>query len=52
MQSAVGLVILIVVVTPSWAYVIKQEENFLLSKLGNDYLTYIGKTKKLIPFVY
>lgn len=51
-RSALGMTVLIVVVAPLWIYVIKEEEDFLVSKLGNDYVTYARQTKKLIPFIY
>jgi drug/metabolite transporter (DMT)-like permease len=49
---AAAILIFIVIVTPSWLYVIRQEEKFLLSTLGNDYRMYLGRTRRLIPFVY
>ena len=52
LRSAAGLLILIIIVTPAWLYVIKKEEEFLLSMLGDEYRSYIGRTKRLIPFVY
>jgi len=47
-RSAVGLAILIMIVTPSWLYVIKEEEKFLLLKLGNDYLKYIRSEERRV----
>jgi protein-S-isoprenylcysteine O-methyltransferase Ste14 len=52
LRSAVGMADFIIIVTPSWLYVIRQEEEFLLSMLGNDYRMYLGRTRRLIPFVY
>lgn len=52
LRSISGLLALILIVTPAWMYVIGQEEKFLVSELGDDYVAYMGKTKRLIPFVY
>ena len=52
LRSATGLVILVLIVTPAWIHVIKAEEKFLLSQLGDDYKVYLGRTKRFIPFVY
>jgi protein-S-isoprenylcysteine O-methyltransferase Ste14 len=51
-RSIVGLVAFIVVVAPTWLYVIMREEEFLVSELGSDYSNYIQRTKRLLPFIY
>jgi protein-S-isoprenylcysteine O-methyltransferase Ste14 len=51
-RSIVGLIVFAVVVTPTWLYVIAQEEKFLLAELGDDYAEYMHRTKRLIPLVY
>ena len=52
LRSAAGLVILVLIVRPAWIHVLKAEEKFLLSQLGDEYKVYLGRTKRLIPFVY
>ena len=37
---------------PCYIYRIKLEENMLLERFGKDYLKYMKKTKKIIPFLY
>ena len=51
-HSVTGLVALTLIVTPVWLYVIRKEEEFLLTNLGKDYRAYMRRTKRLIPFVY
>jgi protein-S-isoprenylcysteine O-methyltransferase Ste14 len=51
-RSVLGLVVFAVIVTPTWLYVIGQEEKFLLAELGDDYAQYMRRTKRLIPLVY
>jgi protein-S-isoprenylcysteine O-methyltransferase Ste14 len=52
LRSLAGLIVLIVLVMPAWIYIIREEEKFLVLALGDDYRAYIGRTKRLIPFVY
>ncbi len=51
-RSIIGLAAFVVVVAPTWLYVIPQEEDFLVSELGADYAEYIRRTKRLLPFIY
>jgi protein-S-isoprenylcysteine O-methyltransferase Ste14 len=51
-RSIIGAVTFVVVVAPTWLYVIAHEEEFLVSELGADYSNYIRRTKRLVPFVY
>lgn len=51
-SSLYGLSCVIIIGLPILVYRIKIEEDALAEAFGNEYLEYIEKTKKLIPFVY
>ena len=51
-QSAVAVLILAVVCGIAYGYRIHVEEPALVRELGEEYLQYIRRTKRLIPFVF
>ena len=51
-QSAVAVLILAVVCGIAYGYRIHVEEPTLVRELGKEYLQYMSKTKRLIPFVF
>ena len=50
-QSAGALLVLLVLFAISFGYRMYVEERTLLSELGQDYATYVKRTKRLIPFL-
>jgi protein-S-isoprenylcysteine O-methyltransferase Ste14 len=50
-QSGGALLVLLVVFSISFGYRMRVEEQTLLSELGQDYASYMKRTKRLIPFV-
>jgi len=38
--------------TPGLIYRIRVEEQMLIDQFGDEYRTYMRKTKRLIPFIY
>ena len=50
-QSLGGLLVLLGVFSLSYGYRIRVEEKTLLSELGQDYASYMKRTKRLIPFL-
>ena len=51
-QSAVAVLIMAVVCGIAYAYRIHVEEPALARELGEEYLQYMGRTKRLIPFIF
>jgi protein-S-isoprenylcysteine O-methyltransferase Ste14 len=51
-QSAVAVLIMAVVCGIAYAYRIHVEEPVLARELGEEYLQYMGRTKRLIPFIF
>jgi protein-S-isoprenylcysteine O-methyltransferase Ste14 len=51
LQTWGGILIVLMVFGLTIGYRIKIEETFLISEFGDDYIQYMKKTKKLIPFV-
>jgi len=51
-SSLIGLASIPVLLLPGLAYRMKVEERLLTEQFGEDYRTYIGKSKKLIPWVW
>jgi protein-S-isoprenylcysteine O-methyltransferase Ste14 len=51
LQSWGGTLLILVIFGLSIGYRIHVEEKFLVSELGDDYIQYIKKTKRLIPFI-
>ena len=50
--SALGLVIIMVLILYSFSRRIKVEEKLMVECLGDEYRNYIQSTKKIIPFIY
>jgi len=50
-QSLGGLLVLLGVFSLSYGYRIRVEEKTLLSELGEDYASYMKRTKRLIPYL-
>jgi len=50
-QSLGGLLVLLGVFSLSYGYRIRVEEKTLLSELGQDYASYMKRTKRLIPYL-
>jgi protein-S-isoprenylcysteine O-methyltransferase Ste14 len=50
-QSWGALLVLLGVFSLSFGYRMKVEENALLSELGEDYASYMKRTKRLIPYL-
>ena len=50
-QSAGALLVLLAVFSLSYGYRMRVEEKTLLAELGQDYASYMKRTKRLIPFV-
>jgi protein-S-isoprenylcysteine O-methyltransferase Ste14 len=50
-QSVGALLVLLVVFSLSYGYRMRVEERTLLSELGQDYASYMKRTKRLIPFI-
>ena len=50
-QSLGGLLVLLGVFSLSYGYRIRVEEKTLLSELGQDYASYMKRTKRLVPFI-
>lgn len=51
-QSAVAVLIMVVVCIIAYGYRIHVEERALTRELGEEYLRYMSRTKRLIPFVF
>lgn len=49
--SGVGLIIVAILTSMSYAYRIRVEERALLTEFGEEYLRYMKRTKRLIPFL-
>jgi len=52
LQSWGGILEIFVIFGLAIGYRIHIEEKFLVSELGDDYIQYMKRTKKLIPFVF
>ena len=50
-QSWGGLLVLLAAFGFSYGYRIRVEEKALISELGQDYVSYMKRTKRLIPFL-
>jgi protein-S-isoprenylcysteine O-methyltransferase Ste14 len=49
-QSWAALIVLLGFFTVSFGYRMRVEEKALLSELGDEYASYMKRTKRLIPF--
>jgi|AGTN01.2.fsa_nt_gi Putative protein-S-isoprenylcysteine methyltransferase len=52
LQSWGGVLVILVMSGIAFGYRIHIEEKFLVSELGDDYIRYMKRTKRLIPFVF
>ncbi len=50
-QSLASALVLLIAMGIGYARRIQVEERFLTTELGNDYVEYCGKTKRIIPFI-
>ena len=51
-QSWVSVLILLLATTMALAYRAQIEEDFLITELGDEYIQYMTKTKRLVPYVW
>jgi protein-S-isoprenylcysteine O-methyltransferase Ste14 len=51
LRTWAGVLVLAVLFTLAFAYRVKVEEKLLTGELGDDYLQYMKRTKRLIPFI-
>ncbi len=51
LRSLAGVLVLAVLFTLAFTYRIKVEEKLLIGELGDEYLQYLKRTKRLIPFI-
>lgn len=51
LQSWAAVLTLLIVMGLGYVYRIRVEEKFLIAELGNDYIEYCKKTKRIIPFI-
>lgn len=51
-QSWVSVLLLLLATAAALAYRTRIEEKFLLAELGDDYVRYMARTKRLVPFVW
>ncbi len=51
LRSFAGVLVLAVLFTLAFTYRIKVEEKLLIGELGDEYLQYMKRTKRLIPFI-
>jgi len=47
-----SILVMMIPVTLGYLYRIKVEERFMIEQLGEDYLNYQKRTKRLIPMIY
>ena len=52
LSSLYGVIVLLILYVPAVLYRISAEEELLIKEFGNDYLNYMEKTKKMIPYLY
>lgn len=51
-QSWAALVVMAVATPAALAYRLRLEEQFLVTELGDEYVRYAGRTKRLIPYIW
>jgi protein-S-isoprenylcysteine O-methyltransferase Ste14 len=51
LQSWVSVLVLLLATTAAFAYRIRIEETFLIAELGDEYVQYMARTKRLVPYV-
>jgi protein-S-isoprenylcysteine O-methyltransferase Ste14 len=52
LQSLVSVLVLLIATTTALAYRARIEENFLVAELGNEYVQYLARTRRLVPYVW
>lgn len=52
LSSVYGILFLIILGIPVLLYRISAEEELLIKEFGQEYLNYMEKTKKLVPYIY
>jgi protein-S-isoprenylcysteine O-methyltransferase Ste14 len=51
-SNYLSILLMMIPVTLGYLYRIKVEERFMIEQLGEDYLIYQGRTKRIIPMIY
>jgi len=51
LQSWAAVLTILVVMVPCYVYRIRVEEKFLIAELGDDYIEYCKRTKRIIPLI-
>ncbi|MDD3984858.1 MAG: isoprenylcysteine carboxylmethyltransferase family protein [Methanobacterium sp.] len=51
LQSWGTVIIAIIIISIAYGYRIHIEENILISKFGDEYIKYMKRTKKIIPYI-
>src|SRR5262249_11873811 len=51
LQSWLSVLVLLLAATAAFAYRIRTEEKFLIAELGDEYVQYMARTKRLVPYV-
>jgi protein-S-isoprenylcysteine O-methyltransferase Ste14 len=51
-QSWVSVIMTLIATTTAFAYRARIEERFLVAELGNDYIRYMARTRRLVPYVW
>ena len=52
LQSWAAILVLLVAIGFGYANRIRLEERFLVAELGDDYVEYCKRTKRIIPFIF
>jgi len=52
LQSWLSLLVLLLATTTALAYRARIEERFLVAELGDEYVLYMARTKRLLPYVW
>jgi protein-S-isoprenylcysteine O-methyltransferase Ste14 len=52
LQSWASVLVLLLATTTALAYRARIEERFLVAELGDEYLQYMARTKRLVPYVW
>jgi protein-S-isoprenylcysteine O-methyltransferase Ste14 len=52
LSNGLSILVMMIPITFGYLYRIRVEERFMIEQLGEDYLNYQGRTKRIIPMVY
>lgn len=52
LQSWLSVLLLLIASVGAFAYRVRLEEKFLVTELGDDYVQYMRRTKRIIPFIW